>query len=146
MCSTKSLARPGNGNIRQWDLDQNAATATGKALVIHDCIQSGRSVQVIYAAELPVPSTVSQDLTAIGIPEWMQSVLLYGTCWEMVQFTEPQRLNLRSVEQRTQLQYDPAGSASNLSKQIYAMYQLRLENARKRLLTTHPTPKHYVRY
>lgn len=132
--------------IRHWDLDLNADTITGKALVLRECIQAGRTVTVVYAAELPVPTTTAQDLSALGIPEWMQSVLLYGTCWEMVQFLEPQRLNLRSVEQRTQLQYDPAGSASNLSKQLYAMYQLRLENARKRLLTTHPTPKHYVRY
>lgn len=134
------------GNIRHWDLDVNAATDSGKAIVLREPIQAGRTVTVIYAAELPTPTTTVQDLSALGIPEWMQSVVLYGTCWEMVQFLEPQRLNLRSVEQRTSLQYDPAGSASNLSKQLYAMYQLRLENARKRLLTTHPTPKHYVRY
>lgn len=133
-------------NVRGWDLDQNASTDSGKAIVLHECIQPGRTVQIVYASELTVPSTVSQDLSAVGIPEWMQSVILYGTCWEMVQFMEPQRLNLRSVEQRTQAANDPAGAASNVAKQLYAMYQLRLDNARKRLLTTHPTPKHYVRY
>lgn len=133
-------------NVNHWDLDLNAATATGKSIVLRECIQSGRTVQVMYAAELPVPETVGTDLQAIGIPEWMQPVILYGTCWEMSQFLEPQRLTLRSVEQRSQLQVDPAGAASNVAKQLYAMYQLRLENARKRLLTTHPTPKHYVRY
>lgn len=133
-------------NVRHWDLDHNASTATGKALVLRDCIQAGRTVQVVYAAELSTPETVSADMESLGIPDWMQSVILYGTCWELVQFMEPQRLNLRSVEQRMQADKDPNGAASNVAKQLYAMYQLRLDNARKRLLTTHPTPKHYVRY
>lgn len=133
-------------NVNHWDIDQNAATTSGKAIVLRECIQAGRTVQVIYAAQLPIPLTPGDDFEALGIPEWMQPVILYGACWEMVQFMEPQRLNLRSVEQRTQAQVDPAGAASNVAKQLYAMYQLRLENARKRLLTTHPTPKHYVRY
>lgn len=133
-------------NIRNWDTDQNTDVTTGKSVIIHDWVQPGRTVQVVYAAELPIPETVSTDLESSGIPQWMQPVLLYGTCWEMVQFMEPQRLTLRSVEQRTQSQLDPAGAATNLAKQLYAMYQLRLEAARRRLLTTHPTPKHSVRY
>lgn len=132
-------------NVRHWDDDQNASTVTGKAIILHENIQPGRTVQVVYAAELPIPETVSTDLETAGIPQWMQAVILYGTCWEMVQFMEPQRLTLRSVEQRTQAQQDPAGAATNLAKQLYAMYQLRLESARRRLLTTHPTPKHHVR-
>lgn len=133
-------------NLRGWDFDANAATVTGKAIVLRELVQAGRTVAVNYAAELPVPATTAIDLTASGIPDWMQPVLLYGTCWEMVQFMEPQRLNLRSVEQRQQAALDPAGAASNLAKQLYGMYQLRLENARKRLLTLNPTTKHYVRY
>lgn len=133
-------------NIRNWTLDHNADTATGKAIIIHELIQPGRTVQVTYAAELAVPETPSTDLEATGIPEWMQSVLLYGTCWEIVQFLDPARLQLRSVEARTQAADVQAGAASNVAKQLYAMYQLRLDAARKRLLTLHPSPKHHTRY
>lgn len=133
-------------NVTCWDVDHNADTTTGKALVIHELIQAGRTVQIIYAAELPIPVTPSTDLESIGIPDWMQSVVIYGTAWEMVQFLEPARMQLKSVEARTQSAGVDVGAASNVAKQLYAMYQLRLDGARKRLLTTHPSPKHYTRY
>lgn len=133
-------------NVRRWDLDPNADTDTGKALIIHEWIQAGRPVQVVYAATLPVPEAPSTNLEAIGIPDWLQSVLIYGTAWELVQFLEPARLQLRSVEARTQAAGVQSGDASNVAKQLYAMYQLRLDGARKRLLQTTPSPKHYTRY
>lgn len=132
-------------NVTHWDVDHNADTDTGKAIVIHECIQPGRTVQVMYAGELTIPDTPSTDLEGIGIPEWMQAVLMYGTAWEIVQFLEPARMQLRTVEARTQAAGVDVGAASNVAKQLYAMYQLRLEAARKRLLTTHPSPKHYTR-
>lgn len=133
-------------NVTHWDVDHNADTDSGKALIIHECIQAGRTVQVVYAAELPIPVTPSTDLESIGIADWMQSVIMYGAAWELVQFMEPARMQLKSVEARTQSAGVDVGAASNVAKQIYAMYQLRLESARKRLLTTHPSPKHYTRY
>jgi hypothetical protein len=133
-------------NVAHWDVDHNADTATGKALILHELIQAGRTVQVVYAAELPIPETPSTNLEAIGIPDWMQSVIVYGTAWELVQFMEPARMQLKSVEARTQAAGVDVGAASNVAKQLYAMYQLRLDGARKRLLTTHPSPKHYTRY
>lgn len=132
-------------NVNNWSVDQNADTDSGKALIVHELVQPGRDVQVIYAAQLPQPNTYTDDLEALGIPDWMQSVLLYGVGWEIVQFLEPARLQLKSVEARTQAGAVDVGAASNVAKQLYAMYQLRLDNARKRLLTTHPSPKHYVR-
>lgn len=133
-------------NVTHWDVDHNTDTGTGQAIILHEQIQAGRTVQITYAAELAVPSTPTTDLEGIGIPAWMQSVLMYGTAWEIVQFMEPARLQLRTVEARTEAAGTPPGSASALAKQLYAMYQLRLDQARKRLLTTHPSPKHYTRY
>lgn len=133
-------------NVTHWAVDHDADTTTGKALIIHEPIQAGRTVQLVYAAELPVPETPSTNLEGIGIPDWMQSVLMYGAAWELVQFMEPARMQLKSVEARTQAAGVDVGAASNVAKQLYAMYQLRLDSARKRLLTTHPSPKHYTRY
>lgn len=133
-------------NVTHWDVDHNADTASGKALIIHEWIQAGRTVQVTYAAALPQPAAATDDLETLGIPDWMHAVLMYGTAWELVQFMEPARLQLKSVEARTQAAGVDPGAASNVAKQLYAMYQLRLDSARKRLLTTHPSPKHYTRY
>lgn len=133
-------------NVLRWNVDHNADTLTGKSLVMHEVIQPSRPVQVTYAAQLPSLNTTSIDLDTSGIPDWMQSVLMYGTCWEVVQFLDPARLQLKSVEARTQAAGVDVGAASNVAKQLYAMYQMRLDAARKRLLTTHPSPKHYTRY
>lgn len=133
-------------NVTHWDVDHNADTVSGKALVVHELIQPGRTVQVTYAGELPQPAAYTDDLETIGIPAWMHSCLLYGLSWELVQFMEPARLQLKSVEARTQAAAIDVGAASNVAKQLYAMYQLRLDAARKRQLTTHPSPKHYTRY
>lgn len=132
-------------NVNHWSVDQNSDSTTGKSIIFREPIQPGRSVQVLYAATLPLPNVYTDDLEGLGIPEWMQSVLLYGTAWEIVQFMEPARLQLKSVEARTQAAAVDLGMATNVAKQLYAMYQLRLDGARKRLLTTHPSPKHYVR-
>lgn len=133
-------------NVNNWSVDHNSDTVSGKAIILHDLIQPGRSVQVTYAAELPVPTAYTTDFETSGIPEWMLSVLMYGACWEIVQFLEPARLQLRTVEAKTQGGVVDVGAAGTVAKQLYAMYQLRLDNARKRLLTTHPAPKHYTRY
>lgn len=133
-------------NVTHWDLDHDADTTTTKALIIHEGIQAGRNIQVTYAGELPIPVAPTDDLETLGVPTWMHAVLLYGVAWEMVQFMEPARMQLRSVEARTQAAGVDVGAASNVAKQLYAMYQLRLDGARKRLLTTHPSPKHYTRY
>lgn len=133
-------------NSLHWDTDLNSDSATTKSIIFREWIQPGRTVQVTYAAELPVPTATSTDLETSGVPVWMQSVLLYGTCWEIVQFMEPARLQQRSVEAKTQAADAVVGAATNVAKQLYAMYQLRLDSARKRLLTTHPSPKHYTRY
>lgn len=133
-------------NVTHWDVDQNSDAVTGKSLIIHEGIQAGRPIQVTYAALLPTLTASTDDLETLGIPTWMHAVLLYGVAWEMVQFMEPARMQLRAVEARTQAAGVDVGAASNVAKQLYAMYQLRLDNARKRLLTTHPSPKHYTRY
>lgn len=132
-------------NVLHWDVDQNADTVSGKAVIFREPIQPGRTVQITYAAELPMPTAYTDDLETLGIPAWMHPVLLYGAAWELVQFMEPARLQLKSVEARTQAAAVDLGAATNVAKQLYAMYQLRLDSARKRLLTTHPSPKHYVR-
>lgn len=131
-------------SVNAYQLDQNADTATGKALVIHSCIASGRRVQVTYACALPVPTSVTQDLETLGIPAELHDVLRYGACWRTIQMMAPARMNLRTIEAQTDAQGVTPDSITNVAKQFFQMFAMRREEERKRLLDKYPMRKHYV--
>lgn len=131
-------------SVNAYQLDQNADTASGKAVVIHSCIASGRRVQVTYACALPVPTSVSQDLETLGIPAELHDVLRYGACWRTIQMMAPARMNLRTIEAQTDAQGVTPDSITNVAKQFFQMFAMRREEERKRLLDKYPMRKHYV--
>ena len=135
-------------NVPAWAIDHNADTTnfpSGKALVFHSFVESGRTVQVTYASAFVTPTSTASDLeTFCKIPTSMHDVLLYGTAWSLVQFLEPYRLQLRSVEQQARAQGVDVGGASKVAQQLYAMYEMRKREERDRLLMTHKPGKHFV--
>lgn len=132
-------------SINGYHLDPNADTVTGKALVIHQCIQSGRRIQITYAKALPVPAATTDDLEAIGLAAELHDVLRYGACWRTIQMMAPARMNLRSIEAQTDAQGVTPDSITNVAKQFFQMFALRRDEERKRLLDKYPMRKHYVR-
>lgn len=132
-------------SINGYHLDPNADTVTGKALVIHQCIQSGRRIQITYAKALPVPAATTDDLETIGLAPELHDVLRYGTCWRTIQMMAPARMNLRSIEAQTDAQGVTPDSITNVAKQFFSMFALRRDEERKRLLDKYPMRKHYVR-
>jgi len=132
-------------SVNGYHLDQNADTATGKALVIHQCIQSGRRVQITYAATLPVPAATTDDLETLGVPGELHDILRYGACWRTIQMMAPARMNLRTVEAQVDAQGVTPDSITNVAKQFFQMFALRRDEERKNLLDKYPMRKHYVK-
>jgi hypothetical protein len=131
--------------ISGWTVDQDADTASGKAIVLYTPVQSGRTVQVIYAGPYTNPTTTSDDLEATcKIPASAHDVLMWNVCWQLVQFMEIKRVDMRAVEQQARAQGVAVGDPSKIAKQLYAMYELRKGEERRRLLTTHPAVKRFV--
>jgi hypothetical protein len=126
-------------------IDQNATTNTGKALTLRGCIDPGRTVQLVYASDLPVPANSSVDLEASGIPAEMHDVIRYGACWRVIQTLPVGRLNLRSIEAQTNADQVTPAVISEISKQFAQMFQLRRQEERQRQLDKYPPRKHYVR-
>lgn len=126
-------------------IDQNAATATGKALTLRGVIDPGRTVQLVYAANLPVPATTAVDLEASGIPAEMHDIIRYGACWRVVQTLPVGRLNLKSIASQTNADQVTPAVISEVSKQFAQMFQLRRQEERDRQLAKYPPRKHYVR-
>lgn len=132
-------------SVNAYHLDQNADTASGKALVIHSCIQSGVRIQVTYAGKLPVPAATTDDMESLGLAPEIHDVLRYGACWRTIQMMAPARMNLRTIEAQTDAQGVTPDSITNVAKQFFQMFALRREEERKALLDKYPMRKHYVR-
>jgi len=131
--------------IPYWTIDHNAATGTGKALVLHTAIQPGRTVQVTYAGRYTSPTSTSDVLeSTCKIPESAHEVLLWYACGQLVQFMELPRLNLRAVEQQARAQGLQVGDPSKIAAQMFALYERAKAQERKRLLMTHPPAKRYA--
>lgn len=126
-------------------IDQNAATVSGKALTLRGVIDPGRTVQLVYAADLPVPASTLEDLEGSGIPAEMHDVIRYGACWRVVQTLPVGRLNLKSIPAQTNAENVTPAVISEISKQFAQMFQLRRQEERQRQLDKYPPRKHYVR-
>lgn len=131
--------------VYRYDVDLHADTATGKSLTIHAPMDIGRRVQVTYAADVPIPTAVTDDLETLGIlPEW-HDVVRFGVAWRAVQMLAPARMNLRSIEANTDAPNVDPNSITNVAKQFLGMFQLRLDQEVERLHKRYPVRKHAVR-
>lgn len=134
--------------INRWRLtaDPNsAAFTTGKSLTLGEPGYPGRNVQVVYTGPFGSLGDVGATLTSCGHQESHKDLLILGACWRMVQFVEPARLQLSSAEAQARGTLIPPGAASNVAKQVYALFQQRLASERAALNETHPLTTHITR-
>lgn len=134
-------------NVRNFRLDQEDGTSggTGTAIQIRDGIIPGRIVQVVYAF-YPAPLVNDTDVftTVTGFSDSVEDVITYGACARLLSYLDSSRVQTKSTDP-SQAAAVPVGAASNVSKQMYAMYRQRLSEERVRLLATYPTSVHYAR-
>lgn len=134
--------------INRWRLtvDPNSvAFTTGKSLTLGEPGYPGRSVQVVYTGPFGSLGDVGATLASCGHQESHKDLLILGACWRMVQFVEPARLQLSSAEATARGALIPPGSASNVAKQVYALFQQRLASERAALNESHPLTTHITR-
>ena len=140
-----SLEWPAN---RTWAIDHNADLAsfpTGKSITIDGCTGiPGSSIQVTYAADLPVPATTTDDLEVLGIPAEIHDVIEFGVCWRAVQKMAPAKLNARAVEDPTTNGVSPS-SIKDVAQQLFGLFVLRRDEEKKRLSLLYPPRPHRVR-
>ena len=132
--------------IRHWRLETRANTTafpSGRALEVADYIQSGRTVRVVYAAPFSTLSGTT-TLQQAGFQESHRDVLVFGAAWRLVQSLEAGRLQLTSAENEAASRTRPPQMASALARQLLAVYQQRLDQERRKLLSTTPAPT--IRY
>ena len=136
--------------IRNWDFDALAnSTAFGagaQTVTIGDNIISGRTVKVMYATDAVPFTSDSQDYsTQTGLPEASKDVMILGAAYRLLSFLDPARSGATSPQADEIDSRRPSGSTNAAVKQLYALYQQRLQQEVASQQSNFPPRVHYSR-
>lgn len=134
--------------LNRWrlTLDPNlGAFPAGKSITLGEPGYPGRSIQVVYTGPFGSMADPGATLASCGHMESHRDLLTLGACWRLVQFVEPARLQLSAAEAQARGTLIPPGAASNVAKQVYALFQQRLAAERAALNESHPLTTHITR-
>jgi len=133
--------------VRRWQADTSAAAsayATGKTITVGDAIVPGRTVQVRFLKEPTDLSAGSDTLTGTtGFPASCRDVVALGTAVRLVSSIDVALLDPSSVQAGFFDERRQIGSASNVARTLYALYQQRLTEEIARFRDNLNTPIHY---
>lgn len=124
--------------VYDWSFDPTSAETTGKALNLFDALPAGSTIRVVYQAPFGTFAATSDTLASVGLKDDWQDLITYAVAARLVRFLDPARLQLPAVENASRAQYVAAGDAGKVANQMYAMYQQRLNEERRKLLDLIP--------
>ena len=148
--------------IRRWDFDSFAnpeafgyvtGTDQVQTITLGEAPQPGRTVKVIYATD---PNAFSElatiDLTnaqvyetVTGLPSSTRDVIILGAAYRLLSFLDPARAAQTSPQADETDSKRPYGASQTATKQLYALYQQRLQEETRAQQTNYPTKVHYSR-
>jgi hypothetical protein len=136
--------------IRRWDFDSTAdATAFGanaQTVTLGEMPISGRTVRVVYATD-PAPFTTNAQVysTQTGLPESTKDVAILGAAYRLLTFLDPARASQVSPQADETDGKRPFGASQSATKQLYALYQQRLNEETKSQQQNYPPRVHFSR-
>jgi hypothetical protein len=133
--------------IRSYRFDGNAnstAFTSGQTVSIYDYIPSGRSVQVVYSTD-PVAFTSNTEnfATQTGLPESCKDLIILGATYRLLSNLDPARASMVSPQADETDSKRPYGSSQSLTKQVYALFNQRLNEEVKSQQEKYPIRVHY---
>lgn len=133
--------------IRNYRFDGNANTTaftSGQTLSIYDYIPSGRTVQVVYSTN-PTSFTANTDTftTTTGLPESCKDLIILGATYRLLSNLDPARASMVSPQADETDSKRPYGSSQSLTKQVYALFNQRLNEEIKKQQDKYPIRVHY---
>lgn len=123
--------------IVSWELEKTSTPV----LNLYEGALPGWSVKVVYSAQFGALTT---DFATAGIPDSYEDLLTYAVTSRMIRFLEPARLQLGSVENVSRAQLIQSGDAGRTATQLYALYQQRVAEERRRLLEAYPIRPNFL--
>ena len=133
--------------IRTFRFDGNANTTaftSGQTVSIYDYIPSGRTVQVVYSTN-PTPFTTNADIftDTTGLPESCKDLVILGATYRLLSNLDPARASMVSPQADEVDSKRPYGSSQSLTKQVYALFNQRLNEEIKKQQDKYPIRVHY---
>lgn len=133
--------------IRSYRFDGNAnstAFTSGQTVSIYDYIPSGRTVQVVYATDPAIFSTNADVFTTqTGLPESCKDLVILGATYRLLSNLDPARASMVSPQADETDSKRPYGSSQSLTKQVYALFNQRLNEEIKNQQDKYPIRVHY---
>ena len=133
--------------IRTFRFDGNANTTaftSGQTISIYDNIPSGRTIQVVYSTN-PVPFSTNADIftDTTGLPESCKDLVILGATYRLLSNLDPARASMISPQADEVDAKRPYGSSQSITKQIYALFNQRLNEEIKKQQDKYPIRVHY---
>jgi len=133
--------------LRTYRFDGNAnstAFTSGQTISLYDFIPSGRTVQIAYATD-PVAFTTNADVftTQTGLPESCKDLVILGATYRLLSNLDPARASMVSPQADETDSKRPYGSSQSLTKQVYALFNQRLNEEVKKQQDKYPIRVHY---
>ena len=135
--------------IRRYRVDRMANPVTwnsGKTISLMDGIIPGRTVMVTYSKKPTRLENMTDDFhTITGLPDSAREVIVLGAAYRTAAFLDLGRVPTASAEADAVQGTDPIGSAANISKFMYQLYQQRLLSEVRTQQEQYPPRTHYTR-
>ena len=133
--------------LRTYRFDGNAnstAFTSGQTISLYDGIPSGRTVQVVYSTD-PSAFTTNADVftTQTGLPESCKDLVILGATYRLLSNLDPARASMVSPQADETDSKRPYGSSQSLTKQVYALFNQRLNEEIKSQQDKYPIRVHY---
>lgn len=133
--------------IRNWRFDGNAnATAftSEQTISIYDPITSGRTVQIVYSTD-PVPLTDNTDIftTKTKLPASCKDLVVLGATYRLLSNLDPARASMISPQADETDAKRPYGSSQSITRQVYTLFNQRLNEEIKNQQDRYPIRIHY---
>ena len=133
--------------IRSYRFDGNAnstAFTSGQTVSIYDYIPSGRSVQVVYSTDPVAFTSNTEDFaTQTGLPESCKDLVILGATYRLLSNLDPARASMVSPQADEVDSKRPYGSSQSVTKQVYALFNQRLNEEIKNQQDKYPIRVHY---
>lgn len=133
--------------IRHYRMDKMANPLTwnsGKTVSIREGIIPGRTVMVTYTRKPLQLQFDTDDFSQTGLPESAREVIILGAAYRTAAYLDMGRVPAATAEADSQQTSDPIGSAANISRYMYQLYQQRLQVEVRRLQEQFPPRTHYT--
>lgn len=136
--------------VRSWDLDALADTTTfgagAQTITIGDAIIPGRTVKVVYTTDPVTFSSNAQEYAdQTGLPATTRDIAILGATYRLLSALDPARAAMVSPQADETDNKRPYGSSQAATKQIYALYQQRLQEESRSQQSNFPIRVHYSR-